>query len=186
MFYVYMHTFPNGKIYVGQTKKPIDRWLNGEGYRDNEEMYRDILKYGWNNIKHEIIATFGQETDAIRCEAVMIFHLNSENKEIGYNRTNYRESFLNSLVSRTPVDGVSFEKYDRQMNCLEASGLPISACKELINQWIFDERKRSIATDKLINGMPYSEISKKHHISHRQAQNIVYQCSDIISEHLPL
>ena len=30
MFYVYVHTVPNGKIYIGQTKDPVRRWNNGE------------------------------------------------------------------------------------------------------------------------------------------------------------
>lgn len=52
---VYKHTFPNGKSYIGITcKDPKDRWRNGEGYK-GQRVYRAIKKYGWNNIKHEIL-----------------------------------------------------------------------------------------------------------------------------------
>ena len=58
MYTVYKHTCPNGKVYIGITKqKPERRWgINGRGYKENEYFYRAIQKYGWQNIKHEIIA----------------------------------------------------------------------------------------------------------------------------------
>lgn len=52
---VYRHLFPNGKSYIGITcKKPKDRWRDGEGYR-SQKVHRAIKKYGWDNIKHEIL-----------------------------------------------------------------------------------------------------------------------------------
>ena len=55
MYVVYKHTTPSGKVYIGITGlKPERRWRNGNGYKDNEHFYRAILKYGWDNIKHEI------------------------------------------------------------------------------------------------------------------------------------
>ena len=55
---LYKHTTPSGKIYIGITKrkKARDRWKYGHGYSHNKHFYRAILKYGWNNITHEIIA----------------------------------------------------------------------------------------------------------------------------------
>lgn len=54
-YYVYIHTCPNYKVYVGMSRNPIQRWNNGNGYKYNKEFYKDIQKYGWNNIKHEIV-----------------------------------------------------------------------------------------------------------------------------------
>lgn len=54
-YYVYIHTCPNYKVYIGMTKNPIQRWNNGNGYKFNKEFYEDIKKYGWNNIKHELL-----------------------------------------------------------------------------------------------------------------------------------
>ena len=53
---VYIHKFPNGKVYVGLTKqKPEDRWrYNGLGYK-KQPVYEAILEYGWSNIEHEIV-----------------------------------------------------------------------------------------------------------------------------------
>ena len=63
IYTLYKHTFPNGKVYIGITKmEPEKRWANGEGYAHKENdkycqslMYNAIKKYGWENVKHEII-----------------------------------------------------------------------------------------------------------------------------------
>lgn len=53
---VYKHTFPNGAVYIGRTNQaPEDRWLDGWGYRNSPLMFKAILKFGWDNIQHEII-----------------------------------------------------------------------------------------------------------------------------------
>ena len=54
---VYCHIFPNGKRYIGITKdRPEKRWNNGHGYDTQPKMKKAIVKYGWENIKHEILA----------------------------------------------------------------------------------------------------------------------------------
>jgi hypothetical protein len=49
---VYVLKFPNGKRYVGMTGRSLAvRWRKGEAYKDkNDEMYADIVKYGWDSI----------------------------------------------------------------------------------------------------------------------------------------
>lgn len=84
---VYLHTFPNGKVYVGITKNTELRWDNGEGYIDNPPMYEDIVKYGWDNIKHEVIADGLLRNAAIKLETQYIFMYDSTNPIRGYNRT---------------------------------------------------------------------------------------------------
>lgn len=52
---VYCHTFPNGKKYIGITGQSVSRrWRNGEGY-EGQPVYNAILKFRWENIKHEIL-----------------------------------------------------------------------------------------------------------------------------------
>lgn len=49
---VYVHVFPNGKLYIGATRQePKKRWRGGGGYRNQKAMHEAILKYGWDNIK---------------------------------------------------------------------------------------------------------------------------------------
>ena len=52
-----MHTCPNKMIYIGITgRDPKKRWAsNGFYYKDNKRFSNAIRKYGWINIRHEII-----------------------------------------------------------------------------------------------------------------------------------
>lgn len=87
VFTVYMHVFPNGKVYVGITSKtPEERWLkDGRGYYNQIRMFRAIKKYGWNNIEHIIIATKLTLDCAVKMETNLIELYDSTNKEHGYN-----------------------------------------------------------------------------------------------------
>ena len=52
---VYMHITPNNKKYIGITSQiPNKRWRNGKGYKKCLFL-NAIKKYGWGNIKHEIL-----------------------------------------------------------------------------------------------------------------------------------
>lgn len=85
-FVVYKHTCPNGKVYIGITsQRPKHRWNNGEGYRGNIHFYRAILKYGWDNIKHEILLSNLTKEEAERIESALILSHKSNNKRYGYN-----------------------------------------------------------------------------------------------------
>lgn len=87
MYIVYKHTCPNGKIYIGITsKRPNERWRNGFGYKSNKHFFNAICKYGWDNIKHEILATNLTKEEA---EELEIYFINkkykSNNMKHGYN-----------------------------------------------------------------------------------------------------
>ena len=85
---VYLHIFPNGKVYVGITKfKPEYRWNNGNGYKRQPYVYKAILKYGWVNIKHEILEANLSESEAKNKEKFYIKAYKSNDKRYGYNLT---------------------------------------------------------------------------------------------------
>ena len=85
---IYKHTTPSNKIYIGITSRnPIKRWNNGNGYRKNIHFFRAIVKYGWNNIKHEILYTDLTEKEAKTKEIELIAQYNSTNINFGYNIT---------------------------------------------------------------------------------------------------
>ena len=71
---VYRHIAPNGKSYIGITsKKPRKRWLNGKGYNPKFPFGKAIEKYGWENIKHELLDTNLTEYEAKCLEEYYIF-----------------------------------------------------------------------------------------------------------------
>ena len=56
--YIYCHTSPSGKKYIGQTTTSLEhRFNNGENYISSPVFWQAIKKYGWDNIKHQILHT---------------------------------------------------------------------------------------------------------------------------------
>lgn len=83
---VYIHLFPNNKVYIGITKqKPENRWNNGKGYKNNDYLANAILKYGWNNIEHKILYSNLTKEEAELKEVELIREYKSNIKEYGYN-----------------------------------------------------------------------------------------------------
>lgn len=98
-YYLYKHTFPNNKVYIGITSQnPTRRWRNGKGYLMKNPttnaytqplMAYAIEKYGWDNVSHEILL---QTSDKLLIEQkeryyiTEVYHSNDE--RFGYNIAN--------------------------------------------------------------------------------------------------
>ena len=81
---VYIHIFPNKKVYIGITsQKEKRRWNNGNGYKNNEYMTNAIQKYGWENIEHKILFTDLTKEEAEQKEIELIAFYKSYQKEYG-------------------------------------------------------------------------------------------------------
>ena len=88
-YYVYKHTFPNNKVYIGITKqKPQNRWDNGKGYKHNNYIKNAINKYGWSNIEHKILFENLTKEEAEQKEIELIAFYKSNQKNFGYNIEN--------------------------------------------------------------------------------------------------
>ena len=83
---VYVLIFPNHKMYVGQTQNVKQRWSNGNGYRDNKRMYKDIVRYGWNSILKNIVYTDLSYTQSIYKEKELTLLYKTYIPKLGYNR----------------------------------------------------------------------------------------------------
>ena len=85
---VYKHTFPNNKVYIGITgRKTIEmRWgRNGSRYHGQTYIVNAIQKYGWDNIKHEILFDNLTKEEAEQKEIELIAFYKSNQRECGYN-----------------------------------------------------------------------------------------------------
>ena len=92
---VYKHIAPNRKIYVGVTGRTLEeRFHGGDGYRNNKHFSAAIEKYGWGNIKHEVIASGLDRDSAMDLEKKCIAEYRSSEPEFGYNKTLGGESGL--------------------------------------------------------------------------------------------
>lgn len=99
-FYIYCHTAPNGKRYIGQTSmNPKKRWNRGWGYLGCTYFHHAIEKYGWDNIRHDIICVVHSEELAHAFEKYYIQKYDTFNHEHGYNLTLGGEGTLGHAVS---------------------------------------------------------------------------------------
>lgn len=95
---VYKHTSPSGKVYIGVTSlRPEERWSGGAGYVKNKHFYRAIKKYGWENIKHEILFDGLSKEDAFKTEIELIKEYRSNEREFGYNKSSGGECPVRGL-----------------------------------------------------------------------------------------
>jgi len=87
MWTIYKHIFPNGKLYIGQTKVSLNkRFKYGEGYKGCPLIYRAIKKYGWDSITTEIIQNnISSSEEANMLEEYYINYYDSRNPTKGYN-----------------------------------------------------------------------------------------------------
>lgn len=110
---VYKHTSPSGKVYIGQTiqRNLNERWRGGNGY-PNTIFEKAIIKYGWDNITHEIIASCltKEEANIIEIELIAYYKnirmsYNSDNGGAGIGHTmktpeDVKQKISNSLKGR--------------------------------------------------------------------------------------
>jgi len=134
---VYVHEFPNGKVYVGQGKQPIEnRWKNGWGYCGQKRMYNAIKKYGWENVKHKIVYINLSRKSAYEKEIELIKGLNSNatRGNLGYNMSDggesgsfgYKHTEATREKLRVSSTGKTISKESRQLISLSKEGKPRS------------------------------------------------------------
>ena len=157
-YWVYIHTCPNGKKYVGCTakRKPEHRWgRNGKSYRYNKHFYSAILKYGWDNITHEVFEVESEE-EMYRKEIELISFYHSNDPKFGYNNsTGGEKSSLGCKHS---------EEYRKRMSEARKGKLHSE-----------ETRKKMSESHKGKPRKPHSEEARKHMSeAQRKVQNKVH------------
>lgn len=89
-YFVYQHISPSNKVYIGITnQKPERRWRNGEGYKPRKgretPFWRAIQKYGWENIRHIVVAEGLTKDEACEMERNLIALFRTTDRNYGYN-----------------------------------------------------------------------------------------------------
>ena len=114
--------YPYDKYYVGITKtKPSNRWgVNGNGYKTQVFGYA-ISKYGWDNIKHEILLEGLIEEEAKSYEQMYIEYFQSFNNIYGYNQTKGGDdhSLANKPILQFSLSGKFIKKYESIQQAIE-------------------------------------------------------------------
>ena len=179
MWKIYKHTFPNGKVYIGltcQTNK--NRFRNGNGYQECPIMWRAICKYGWENVKTEIIEeNIPTLSEAKLRERFWIKEYNSFinfPNSCGYNATLGGEGYTiydRGAIYKDWKDGLSNkqirEKYginkDSITNILKSFGVTIKEMRAHTAKTISETQNiyREPAQQLWLQGFSRKEISEK-------------------------
>ena len=152
-----MHTCPNGKVYIGITSRDCEaRWCRGFGYKLNLHFYRAILKYGWDNIRHEIIYSELEKSRAKTLEIKEIAFYDSTNPKHGYNNSTGGEGKTGFVPTKHTRDKIRAS--------LKGTHRPIEVCQKVSlahkGKRLTEEHKRNIRNScKNINGKPVECIT---------------------------
>ena len=189
MTYLYVHTTPIGKRYVGIADDYEDRWDEGRGYRSNESFYSDIKFYGWDNIKHDIIQCFEDRKEAEFYEALYIVLLDSENDDMGYNNTKIKENLMKKYREKSQIKckkkSKTYKEYTtEEQDTIEKFNMPWTALSHLINEWIFNERSRQMLKRRLYDGLSFNELASEFNMSIQHCKSIIYKCQTEIYKHI--
>lgn len=95
IYTVYLHKLPievsgyeNDRYYIGTTRQTLQkRWNLGFGYKTNNSFWADIVRFGWNNFEHEVVAMKLDKEEAGKMERRLIAKYNSIDPGHGYNKT---------------------------------------------------------------------------------------------------
>lgn len=152
-YIVYKHTTPNGKVYIGITRTTLERRCgsNGCNYSKNILFYRAIQKYGWQNIKHEILFDGLTKEQATAKEVELIAEYQSNNSLYGYNI---------SVGGESGNAGIVASEETRKKMSLAHLGNPSNTGRKLSEE---TRQKLSIARkgNKNMLGKKFSEETRK-------------------------
>ena len=119
---IYEHISPSGNIYVGITNRtPSIRWrANGKGYLTRQKngkcnhpyFANAILKYGWDNFQHNIIASNLGEKTAKNMEKDLIKFYKEQGKS--YNITDGGDGRLGTTFTHTCESKLLISKHHRR------------------------------------------------------------------------
>ena len=119
VYFIYKYTFPNGKVYIGQTYKGSGRYGTTWGYK-TQIVYRAMLKY--KDFKKEILE-YCDEDKVDERESYYIEKYDSMNQDKGYNRdTGGNENKVFSKETRKMIseahEGQAILQFDLEGNFL--------------------------------------------------------------------
>jgi group I intron endonuclease len=156
-----MHISPSDKYYIGITSlDPNKRFANGRGYKRSRYFYNAILKYGWENFQHIIIANNLSKQQACEMEIELIDKYNSNNPDFGYNQSSGGES---------GSKGTHFIMSDEHKDKIRKSHFGICPSEE-IKRKISESKKGTVTNEETKEKLRVT--SSKHRHSEESKQKI--------------
>lgn len=176
---VYLHTFPNGKKYIGMTSQKIERRSrsDGSGYKLQPELMKAIQEIGWNNIEHKILKDNLSKKEAEKYEYYYIKKYNTNNIEYGYNIANGghdENSFTKEIKNKISNShkGVKFSEQRRKNISTALKGRKLS--EEHKNKIGLSSKGRKSRLGKKLSNESKRLISESLKKFHKQNSGLTY------------
>ena len=165
-YYVYKHTSPTGKIYIGITQQhPTKRWGGGANYDYNTHFYNAIKKYGWDSFTHEVLFEGLSREEALEKEKELIQQYDSSNRNKGYNispgGTAPGEETATKIRETRKRNGVSEKESERMKQRWADPVLREATLKNMRGKKRTDESKERYRQATLRRGSPSPESIEK-------------------------
>ena len=113
-YIVYKHTSPSGKYYIGITSRTLEQRCGPNGYNylvtlpngslKHPYFANAILKYGWDNISHEILHSNISKGEACKLERKYISE--AKNMKLSYNITDGGEGHSGCKFSPEVIEKI--------------------------------------------------------------------------------
>lgn len=114
MYLIYLHTTPDGKVYVGCTSKTIRerKWLGYTG-----EFGKVVSEIGWGSIETTILAETESQAKSVELEEYYIQKYKATDSRFGYNRakgiggkTDLSKARLSASAYRVNANPITHQK----------------------------------------------------------------------------
>lgn len=139
---IYKYTFPDGKVYIGQTRNPEKRkrdHINPSAGPVNTGFWEAYQKFG--TCEYEVIREIERddEDELIRLlnwyESGYIYKYQANNPQYGYNRMSYGcVSSKNAQILKRAYNAIQEEFYDSEIQLLESASEKIWHTKEPLTE----------------------------------------------------
>ena len=181
-YIVYRHTSPSGKVYIGITsRKPKQRWRNGNGYKDSPKFYNAIKKYGWDNFNREILFYDLNEITAKLIEEDLIYYY--KNFNLSYNISNGGDGskgVIMSEESKLKMSNAKKGKPSKRKGCHLSEETKEKLRQANLGKHHSDETKRK-CSEANKGCIPWNKglvgFNKGHIVSEETRQKISQNCN---------
>lgn len=162
---MYKHTNKiNGKKYIGMTKQePQNRWgFSGRNYKNKcPYFWNAVVKYGWDNFEHEVIAVGLTKEAACDMEIKLIRDNKTQNGNYGYN------------ILQGGGKGVLPDSVRHKISYAMIGN------KNGLNHPCSEEKCRKIS-----NSQKGRKLTDEHKLKLRKPKRITYACSEEKRQHI--
>lgn len=168
---VYCHTSPSNRKYVGISCDAKKRWNEGRGYSKNYIFYRAIRKYGWDNIKHEILYDGLTLEEAKEIESKLISEWNLTDRKYGYNLSSLKDGLCEeskmlmslSRIGNNNCEGrVLSSETKQKISCSLKKYYSVDSNREQLHRPCSDETKEKLRK-RMFSEETRAKMRKNHY-----------------------